>query len=91
VKLLILIRSYQHHLQMMGGSYARVCKTGKPGTRQTRRSPAQSCHWADTNECPLAGCTTGFSGGLADPITDKQWRESRYGGSAKRTSRRILA
>jgi hypothetical protein len=72
VKLLILIRSYQHHLQMMGGSHVRVCKTGKPGTRQTRGSPAQSRHCAGANERPFGRLCDWFSGGLADPITDGQ-------------------
>jgi hypothetical protein len=57
---------------MMGGSYARVCKTGKPGTRQTVRSPAQSRHFKDLNKRPLIGLCDWHSGGLADPITDEQ-------------------
>lgn len=44
VKLLTKSWSYQHHLQMMGGSCARVCKTELLGPRQTRRSPAHSHH-----------------------------------------------
>lgn len=35
-------RSCQHHLQMMGGSCARVCKTESGAPRQTQRSPAHS-------------------------------------------------
>jgi hypothetical protein len=57
---------------MMGGSYVRVCKTGKPGTRQIRRSPAQSRHFEDINKRPLAGLCDWYSGELADPITDGQ-------------------
>ncbi|OYQ10466.1 hypothetical protein B7L09_21335 [Pseudomonas mandelii] len=37
-------RSCQHHLQMMGGSCARVCKTESGAARQTRRSPTHSHH-----------------------------------------------
>jgi hypothetical protein len=60
---------------MMGGSYARVCKTGKPGTRQTLRSPAQSRHKANTKKSSFAygvAVRLVISGGLADPITDEQ-------------------